>query len=81
MNLGDCTGNLVDKPNRDYEKPIFPLKEDLRLRPFNIVVAHEILRKRLHSYLELRELDLFELHCIDKDPIFVDEYGKEIRSY
>jgi len=80
---GECTNLLSDVPNRDDQKPIYPYEEDLRLLSSNIVAAHEILRKGLQLFLEMRELDLgFYLNLmIEKDTPFIDEYGVEIRAY
>ncbi len=74
---------MLDEPNRDEELPIFPIKEDPRLKSYNIVQGHEIIRKGLQQFLELREMDLgsYLNHIIETDLVFIDEYGKEIRSY
>ena len=77
-------GTLLDARNRDDEKPTFPLQEDPRLKPSNIIKAHEILRNGLQQFLEFREEDLgFYLNhiVVVKKPVFKDEYGQDIRSY
>lgn len=75
------TRNVVgylDVRNRDEVKPIFPLKEDRRLKTYKILKAHEILRKGLQQFLEFRDEDLgFYLnHIINNKP---NKYGQEIR--
>ncbi len=75
---------MLDARNRDDEKPVFPPQEDLRLKPSNILKAHEILRNGLQQFLDFKEADLgFYLNhiIVVKKPPFKDEYGQDIRSY
>ena len=72
--------------NRNGDRTTFPLKEDLRLKTFNIVKAHEILRKGLQQFLEFKEKDLGTyLHRISElnnnATTYFDEYGRKIPSY
>ena len=83
---GQCTEIMWGVRNRDGDKTTFPLKEDLRLKTFNIVKAHEILRKGLQQFLEFKEKDLGTyLHRISESnnnaTTYFDEYGQEIPSY
>jgi len=80
---GPCAPPLSDTPNREDEKPRFPLKEDYRLKTSNILNAHDVLRKGLQQYLEFKETGLgtYLRYIYENDLIFVDEYGKEIKSY
>ncbi len=78
-----CTDMMLNEKNRDGDLPAYPLKDDYRRQPSNIVKAHEILCKGLQQFLDFTETDLgtFLAHIIQTDPTFVDEYGQEIRSY
>ncbi len=74
----------MDAPNRDDVKPSFPLQDDLRLNSSYISNAHEIIRKGLQQFLQLKETDLetYLSHIIKSDTItFEDEYGVVIHSY
>ena len=57
--------------------------QNFRLKSSSIVQAQEIIRKGLQQFLDLRDMDLgsYLNHIIETDPVFIDEYGKEIRSY
>ena len=68
---------------RRIEMARYPLKDDYRRQPSNIVKAHEIVCKGLQQFLDFTETDLgtYLAHIIQTDPTFVDEYGQETRSY
>ena len=81
--IRQCTEEMLNEKNRDDEKPRYPIIEDYRLKPSNIVAAHQVLRAALQDFLEFRETNLgnYLSHIIETDPVFIDEYGNEIRSY
>jgi len=75
---------LIDTRNRDDVKPTFPIQEDTRVKTFNILTAHQILRNGLQQFLEFKEADLetyLKYIVVVKNTTFKDEYGQDIRSY
>jgi len=69
--------------NREYQIPQFPLLEDLRITTDRIKTAHEILRKSLQQYLQLKDTDLsiYLNRIYEGNTTYVDEYGQEIYAY
>jgi len=57
------------KKNREHRLPQFPFVEDLRKTTERIVTAHEIIRKALPQYFDLKDTDLsiYLNHVVEGD--------------
>ena len=76
--------DLLETRNRDGILPRFPLEPDLRKLTSNIVKSHEVLRKALQQYLDLKDMDLGKYLnnlIFQRTGPFVDEYGQIIHAY
>ncbi len=71
------------KKNREHRLPQFPFVEDLRKTTERCVTAHEIIRKALPQYFDLKDTDLsiYLNHVVEGDTKYKDEYGPEIGAY
>lgn len=77
---GKCDGMILVRKIRNDVKPIFPFpsREDLRIRTYSILKAHELLRKGVQQFLEFKESELrtYLDFIIGTDQSFEDEYNQ-----
>ena len=74
---------MRDVPNRDGNKPEYPLPEVLPRKASRISKANEIVRKGLQQFVDLEDknLGVYLNYILNKDPPFLDEYEQEITFY
>ena len=68
----------------DWDLPRFPEEKDERLQTSYIIEAHEVLRKGLRGFLNLKDTDLgtyLSYLIFNRTDPFEDEYGQNIRNY